>query len=73
MVNFKNKSTELPQYNLNGTVKLKFKINTKTGWIKEGLLDQKLKGYIEVNDNTKRIKISKRPLTIDNRVMISGY
>ena len=34
MVNFKNESTAFPQYNLNRTVKLKFKINTKTGWIK---------------------------------------
>ena len=73
MVNFKNESTAFPQYNLNGTVKLKFKINTKTGWIKEGLLDQKLKGYLEVIDNTKNNKTAKRPLTIDNRIMISGY
>lgn len=73
MVNFKNESKAFPQYNLNGTVKLKFKLNTKTGWIKEGLLDQKLKGYVEVIDNTKNNKTSKRPLTIDNRIMISGY
>lgn len=73
MVEFKSEKNDLPRYNLNGTVKLKFKLNRKSGWIKEGLLDQKLKGYIEVSDNLSKTKTSKKPLTIDNRIMISGY